>query len=342
MLVKKFCSTNRLARFSKLPFTPTVGSKAKAYRRFNDFQQFQYYSTAKKTPPASPSRIGESVNPKTLNTDIHKEKKKKRNPIFSFLKKTFLGLGSIGLAAYLYDNTLGTGITNRSIGSLYTLLLISADYKLNFDEDHDIEALHERNAQRLYDLLIHNKGLYIKMGQMIAIQGVMFPKQYQQKFSQLFDKAPREPWSTADSILKSELGENYRDEVFEYIEEEPIASASIAQVHKARLKNGGADVAVKIQKDSVSKQVEVDLLTYRLVMAIYEYVFEMPLSVTVNYICDKMRNELDFENELANGEKISALINSNPDFKGHVYIPKCIQNKFLNGGLSIVIYILVI
>lgn len=71
------------------------------------------------------------------------------------------------------------------------------------------------------------------------------------------------------------------DGVFEIFEEQAVASASIAQVHRAKLKSpdgNGAWVAVKVQKPAVSKQVEWDLAANRAVMWMYEnFLFDMPI-----------------------------------------------------------------
>lgn len=237
--------------------------------------------------------------------------------------KIMLGLTGSTLLIYLGDTYLGHALIKRNYNSISTLIKLSLDYKLHFSEDYDIDELHERNAQKLYDLIIENKGLYIKLGQMIAVQGVMFPKHYQDKFKLLFDKAPVESWETCDMTLKKELGENYRDEIFQFIDEKPIASASIAQVHKAILKNGD-EVAVKIQKNSVSRQLESDLFTYKQVMLFYGWLFEMPLEKTIDYICDKMREELNFKNEYKNALMVTELIKNDSEFKNsnEFYIPK--------------------
>ncbi|KAH3670648.1 hypothetical protein OGAPHI_001163 [Ogataea philodendri] len=240
---------------------------------------------------------------------------------FGLVSRTFFTASGLGLAAYTYDTVLGAGITNRTVRSLSTLIVMSVDYKRNFEEGKDIEALHERNAQRLYDLLIANKGLYIKMGQMIALQGMVFPIQYQQKFSQLFDKAPRDDWDTCDKVLKEELGADYRERLFESFDKTPVASASVAQVHKAKLLTG-EEVAVKIQHEAVTKQMWVDLATYRFVMKVCEWVFDMPLTPTVRYVTKKMTEEVNFEIEKRNGELISSYIQKDPEFRKNVYIPK--------------------
>lgn len=241
----------------------------------------------------------------------------------SFGRKVMLGLvGTTGVMLG-YDKVFGYDISGRTARSLYVLLLLSYDYKMNFYEGADIDALHERNAQRLYDLIIENKGLYIKMGQMIAVQGMMFPKHYQDKFKLLFDRAPTESWATCERTLQHDLGPDYRERIFLELDETPIASASVAQVHRGVLKNGDK-VAVKIQKKSVSSQIDSDLLTFRAVMTFYAYVFDLPLTLTVDYISEKMREELDFVNEYKNAVMVTNLIQNDPQFaKSHeYYIPK--------------------
>lgn len=261
---------------------------------------------------------GKGIHDLKASNSLPKSAKKS----MGWFKKTLVIVGGTVFTAYAYDNILGDGISNRVIRSLSTFLLISIDYKLNFESNNDVAALHERNANRVYNLIIDNKGMYIKMGQMMAIQGFMFPRQYQNKFKLMFDRAPEESWETCDATLKHELGQNYREEIFSSIDETPVASASIAQVHKGVLKRNGQKVAVKIQKSTVTKQVDADLLTYRLAMRLYQWIFDMPLMTTANYVCKKSREELDFDHELQNANRITNLIDSDPEFKDKVYIPK--------------------
>ena len=110
----------------------------------------------------------------------------------------------------------------------------------------------------------------------------------QVKFSRLFDDAPQVPFADVASVFQEEFGcpPSGPDGVFAEFEETAVASASIAQVHRARLKgkdgNGGDWVAVKVQKPAVAKQMEPDLATFRIVMWIYEnWVFDMPVFFVV-------------------------------------------------------------
>lgn len=283
---------------------------------FKNYSSVQPKKTVRLANRPAPKKTAETVTA-PLNTTA------KTSGKLTFWQKLAIGVVGTTGVIYLGDSYFGHGIIKRNTRSIYTLLKLSVDYKLHFNEEYDVDVLHERNAQRLYDLIIENKGLYIKLGQMIAVQGVMFPKHYQDKFKMLFDKAPVESWATCDMTLKKELGETYRDDLFLQIDETPIASASIAQVHKAILKNGD-HVAVKIQKNSVSRQLESDLFTYKYVMFFYGWLFDMPLEKTINYVCDKMREELDFKNEYKNAMMVTDLIKNDKEFgnSNQFYIPK--------------------
>jgi len=87
------------------------------------------------------------------------------------------------------------------------------------------------------------------LGQAIGANAGLMPKAMQLKFSKLFDDAPQIPYSTVHSVLESEFGRPPAgpNGVFEVFEEQAVASASIAQVHRAKLPDGGGWVAVKVQ-----------------------------------------------------------------------------------------------
>ena len=105
----------------------------------------------------------------------------------------------------------------------------------------------------------------------------------QLKFSQLFDNAPQVPFANITGIFQEEFGcpPSGPDGLFSEFEETAVASASIAQVHRARLKGQdgqpGDWVAIKVQKPAVAKQMEPDLAAFRVVTWIYEHwVFDIP------------------------------------------------------------------
>ena len=87
------------------------------------------------------------------------------------------------------------------------------------------------------------------------------PNPYREAFGHVFDRAPSVPYSQVVDVFKADL-DMTPDDLFTTFSREPLASASIAQVHKATLKEG-YEVAVKVQKPAIQKQMEWDLFSYR-------------------------------------------------------------------------------
>lgn len=182
----------------------------------------------------------------------------------------------------------------------------------------------------MYNLFTANGGLYIKIGQAIGANAGLLPKAMQNTFSKLFDDAPQIPYSTVEQVFRSELGRppSGPGGVFEIFEENAIASASIAQVHKAKLWPSPGDteekwVAVKVQKPDVGKQMEWDLGVYRAVMWMFEHwAFDLPVYFVVDFVSDHLRRELDFVEEAQNAEKTAKFVRAEPRLADKVYIPK--------------------
>jgi aarF domain-containing kinase len=125
----------------------------------------------------------------------------------------------------------------------------------------------------LFDLLRANGGLYLKIGQAIAMQSAILPPEFQKMFSKMFDDAPQDSWEEVEEVIKQDFGKSV-EEVFgiSFSKEEgkgvmermARASASVAQVHWARLADG-REVAIKVQKREIAKQVGWDLWAFKYV-----------------------------------------------------------------------------
>ncbi|MCJ1458530.1 hypothetical protein MMC28_008903 [Mycoblastus sanguinarius] len=217
-------------------------------------------------------------------------------------------------------------------------LVVALDYKINFRPHPplapSIPALHARNAERLSDLLRANGGLYLKIGQAIAMQSAVLPPEFQKMFAKMFDDAPQNDWKDVEQVIREDFGKSpeevfgvsfSRDPEKGVMERTARASASVAQVHWARLENG-KEVAVKVQKREIAQQVGWDLWAFKWVVPrmarIYTAWFDLPLYSLVPFITERLLLETDFVNEADNAERMAQLVAGEPRLSGRVYIPK--------------------
>lgn len=213
------------------------------------------------------------------------------------------------------------------------------DYKWNFNpkKADQIEQLHERVANRLYNTIETNQGLYIKMGQAIGLQAALLPKPYRQAFANIFDAAPNVPFPEIALIFKQDFGVDSPLRIFKTFDEIPIASASIAQVHLATIDRHDSygrkweeKVAVKVQKPAISKQMEWDLWSYQSLLYLTEKLFNVPMYFVAEYVSEQMRLETDFLNEARNAQKCRELLKETPELREKVYVPK-VYDEVISG-----------
>ena len=98
---------------------------------------------------------------------------------------------------------------------------------------------------------------FVKIGQFLSLRPDLIPENYCEEFSKLQDKVHEVPFKTVKKIIEEELKLKL-DEVFGVFNEEPIASASIGQVYKAKLLNGDS-VVVKVQRPKITPIIEADI-----------------------------------------------------------------------------------
>jgi ubiquinone biosynthesis protein len=98
---------------------------------------------------------------------------------------------------------------------------------------------------------------YIKLGQIVASGDGIFPPELVTEFKWCRDQVPPEPWPVIEEVIATELGRAPGD-VFASIDHQPLAAASIAQVHRAQLLDG-TEVVIKVQRPSVTRRVHQDL-----------------------------------------------------------------------------------
>lgn len=146
---------------------------------------------------------------------------------------------------------------------------------------------------------------YIKLGQFIASTPSLFPREFVEEFQGCLDQTPTLPFSYIQSVLASEFAERDINQIFASIDETPLASASIAQVHAARLVTG-EDVVIKVQKPGVENILNTDLnVVYwaaKLLERAVPKVKFASLSEIAEEIKTRMVREVDFVEEAQNLE----------------------------------------
>eukprot|EP00457_Paulinella_chromatophora_P002922 gb/GEZN01002927.1/.p1 GENE.gb/GEZN01002927.1/~~gb/GEZN01002927.1/.p1 ORF type:complete len:658 (+),score=83.53 gb/GEZN01002927.1/:99-1976(+) len=220
-------------------------------------------------------------------------------------------LGNRALNFEQEDVLIKTWIMNHSGKS-------QAEVKEDFQHDEELRvflfettAVHQRSAQRLLHLLLTTKGLYIKIGQAISAMETQIPKEYAAALKVLQDAAPASSFQSVRQTLQQELGAPL-ETFFAYFDPEPIAAASVAQVHRAVL-HSGQEVAVKVQHQPLRRQFEADMFAQRMVMTLAERLFDgFDLAWMHPELRANLAKELDFENEGRNGDRCASLFADNP------------------------------
>lgn len=148
-------------------------------------------------------------------------------------------------------------------------------------------------------------GLFVKAGQWMANMAAT-PIVWQQELKKLQDCAPRDTDTYVKSLLEAELGSDFQD-IFEEFEFEPVASASIAQVHKARMKGTGQQVAVKLQHEGVEPMMLLDLTALKRILRFTCWLggndWDEIKQVTEGWM-KEMIHELDFHREVENLQEV--------------------------------------
>lgn len=162
---------------------------------------------------------------------------------------------------------------------------------------------HERRAERLTRTIADLGPTFIKLAQVLAARADILPEPYLSAVGTLQDRVPPDPFERIETVLTTEL-ELPIDSVFDSFEREPLAAASLGQVHRALL--NGERVAVKVLRPNVEELVAVDLdISFRVLFLLNVLFPNHHVRALTNVFREfsvRVREEMDFRLEAANIE----------------------------------------
>ncbi|WPT16693.1 Putative ABC1 protein [Picochlorum sp. SENEW3] len=186
----------------------------------------------------------------------------------------------------------------------------------------EMEACHARGAQRLLQLCFSHGGIYIKLGQHVAMLDHLVPDAYVRTMRQnLLDRCPVSSWASVERTIREDFGCPW-NELFEELDPIPVASASLAQVHMARDRTTGEKLAVKVQHEDVREMSAVDLAAIEGLVKFVAWIApDADFTWLVREAHENLPRELDFRIEAENAFACRDMLESSDALRGRVVIP---------------------
>jgi len=161
---------------------------------------------------------------------------------------------------------------------------------------------------------------FIKLAQILSTRADLIPLELAEELSKLQDRVSPFPFSEVKQIIEEEL-HSPLEEKFDAFDENPVAAASIGQVHKARL-HAGEEVVVKVQRPGIRKTIEVDLEILFHLADLVERHFEewgkqQPKRIAQEF-ARTLEKELNYNIEASQTERFAAQFDGNP----HIFVPR--------------------
>ncbi len=191
------------------------------------------------------------------------------------------------------------------------------------------KRVHLRNAQRLADGFARLGGVFIKLGQVLSVIGTFLPRAYGEALERLQDKVPPQPFSAVEDRLREAFGERALER-FASFEREPLAAASLAQVHRAVTREGRV-VAVKVRYPGIETLIRRDLRVLRSILPVARRLITVNrLERLLDQLSAMLAREIDYAHERDNIERIRRIFEN----QSNIVIPEVIADLSRAGVLT--------
>ncbi|MDL9947857.1 AarF/UbiB family protein [Gordonia sp. ABSL11-1] len=240
------------------------------------------------------------------------------------------------------DITRGQGRRNAKLASLPIGMAGRAAAGLGKrmvgrDKDEVQQEMLERAAEQLFSVLGELKGGAMKVGQAMSIMEAAIPDEFGEPFREALTKlqaeAPPMPAAKVHKVLDQQLGTKWRERFREF-SDEPAASASIGQVHKA-VWSDGREVAVKVQYPGADHALKADLKTLSRMSGLLQKLSPgTDVKAMMDELIDRTEAELDYLGEADNQRAFAKAFDGDPDFvvpKVVASAPKVVVSEWLVG-----------
>ena len=226
--------------------------------------------------------------------------------------------------------SLPAGIAGRAALGLGKRLTGSSKDEVNAE-------LMEKAAQQLFTVLGELKGGAMKVGQALSVMEAAVPEQfgepYREALTKLQKDAPPLPAEKVHKVLAAQLGTKWRSR-FSSFGDEPVASASIGQVHKA-VWSDGREVAVKIQYPGADEALRADLKTMKRMVSVFRQLSPgADVQGVVDELIERTEMELDYRLEADNQRAFAKAYRDHPHFVVPAIVasaPKVVIAEWMEG-----------
>jgi ubiquinone biosynthesis protein len=174
---------------------------------------------------------------------------------------------------------------------------------------------------------------FIKVGQIASTRGDILPRALAQELAALQDQVPPFPFSAVQATIENELGAPLHS-IFTHFEAEPVAAASVAQVHRAVLRSNGATVAVKVRRPDILDKVQLDRAVLLFVARWLEWLVPslrlISFEVAMQNFCAAVAEQTHLTNEAEHNRRFTANFADDPD----VHFPSLVEEACSDAVLT--------